>query len=324
MIFADKLIRLRKKAGWSQEELAEQLDVSRQSVSKWEGAQSIPELEKIIRISKLFGVSTDYLLKDEFEDTEEINISDEPAIRRVTIEEANAFLKLKETAAKWIAYATFLCIISPICLLILGAISEAPGAALSETLAGALGVIALLLIVGAAVAIFVAADHKLMDFKFLEKSPFETEYGVAGIVKERRLAYKSIYARNNIIGVFLCIIAVSALFVGIIIDESNDVLIVSMLCLMLAIIGVGVILFIRAGVIWGSYEALLNERKEEREESLLESAVSTIYWLVITAVYLGLSFTTGRWGITWVIWIIAAVLDPAVSAIVRAIEGKKS
>lgn len=70
MIFADKLIMLRKKAGWSQEELAEQMDVTRQSVSKWEGAQSIPDIEKIIRLSELFGVSTDYLLKDEIEDME--------------------------------------------------------------------------------------------------------------------------------------------------------------------------------------------------------------------------------------------------------------
>lgn len=68
MIFAEKLIQLRKKAGWSQEELAEQMNVSRQSVSKWEGAQSVPDLEKMIRLSRLFGVTTDYLLKDEIEE----------------------------------------------------------------------------------------------------------------------------------------------------------------------------------------------------------------------------------------------------------------
>ena len=67
MIFADKIIELRKKAGWSQEELAVQLGVTRQSVSKWEGAQSVPDLEKIVQMSHLFGVTTDYLLKDEIE-----------------------------------------------------------------------------------------------------------------------------------------------------------------------------------------------------------------------------------------------------------------
>lgn len=65
MILADKITELRKKAGWSQEELAAQLGVSRQSVSKWEGAQSVPDMEKILQLSNLFGVSTDYLLKDE-------------------------------------------------------------------------------------------------------------------------------------------------------------------------------------------------------------------------------------------------------------------
>ena len=70
MIFADKLIQLRKKNGWSQEELANLMNVSRQSVSKWEGAQSIPDLDKMVKLSELFGVSTDFLLKDEIEECE--------------------------------------------------------------------------------------------------------------------------------------------------------------------------------------------------------------------------------------------------------------
>ena len=49
----------------SQEELAEKLAVTRQSVSKWEGAQSIPDMDKVVQMSRLFGVTTDYLLKDE-------------------------------------------------------------------------------------------------------------------------------------------------------------------------------------------------------------------------------------------------------------------
>lgn len=61
MILADKIIDLRKKAGWSQDELASKLNVTRQSVSKWEGAQSIPDMERIVRMSRLFGVTTDYL-----------------------------------------------------------------------------------------------------------------------------------------------------------------------------------------------------------------------------------------------------------------------
>ena len=56
MILAEKIIKLRKQNGWSQEELAMKLQVSRQSVSKWESTASIPDLDKIVRLSEIFGV----------------------------------------------------------------------------------------------------------------------------------------------------------------------------------------------------------------------------------------------------------------------------
>ncbi len=68
MILAEKIMELRKKNGWSQEELAEQVHVSRQSVSKWESGASIPDLSKILLLSEAFGVSTDYLLRDDIEE----------------------------------------------------------------------------------------------------------------------------------------------------------------------------------------------------------------------------------------------------------------
>ena len=71
MILADKITALRKKAGWSQEELAEQLGVTRQSVSKWEGAQSVPDMDKVVQMSRLFGVTTDFMLKDELSEEED-------------------------------------------------------------------------------------------------------------------------------------------------------------------------------------------------------------------------------------------------------------
>ena len=64
MKFCDKLIILRREKGYSQEQLAEYLGVSRQSVSKWEASSSMPELTKLIQLSELFGVTTDYLVKD--------------------------------------------------------------------------------------------------------------------------------------------------------------------------------------------------------------------------------------------------------------------
>ncbi|MHB1485259.1 MAG: helix-turn-helix domain-containing protein [Saccharofermentanales bacterium] len=64
MTFSEKIQILRKQNGLSQEKLAEKLDVSRQAISKWESGQSVPEIDKIIAISELFKVSTDYLIKN--------------------------------------------------------------------------------------------------------------------------------------------------------------------------------------------------------------------------------------------------------------------
>ena len=63
MNFSEKLLTLRKAKDLTQEQLAEKLDVSRQSVSKWESGQATPDLEKIVALSTVFNVTTDYLLK---------------------------------------------------------------------------------------------------------------------------------------------------------------------------------------------------------------------------------------------------------------------
>ena len=97
MILAEKVMALRKKNNWSQEELAEKLNISRQSVSKWESGASIPDIDKIIALSGLFGVSTDYLLKEELE-TEQLSETEDvyeaAKERAVSLEEANGFMGL--------------------------------------------------------------------------------------------------------------------------------------------------------------------------------------------------------------------------------------
>ncbi len=67
MTFGEKLQKLRKAKGWTQEELAAQISISRQALSKWEQGAVIPDTENVLQISKIFGVSTDYLLNDDYE-----------------------------------------------------------------------------------------------------------------------------------------------------------------------------------------------------------------------------------------------------------------
>ena len=98
MTFSEKISALRKQKGWSQEELAEKLMVTRQAVSKWESAQSMPDLDKLVQLSEALGVSTDYLLKDEQMQSAPAPAAAEQAAkpRRVTQEEAKRFLQLAD------------------------------------------------------------------------------------------------------------------------------------------------------------------------------------------------------------------------------------
>lgn len=176
MILADKIINMRKKAGWSQEELAEQLGVSRQSVSKWESSQSVPDMDKIVRMSDIFSVSTDFLLKDELSMDDQIPQvqSSEPGLRRVSMEEASEFMDLRAKAAPFFALNTLLCVASPVLLILLGGLSEV-SEKLSENVAVGTGLCALIIMVAIAVMGFIKCSSPSSRYSFLEKEPFETE-----------------------------------------------------------------------------------------------------------------------------------------------------
>ena len=236
MILADKLVQLRKRSGMSQEELAEKMNVSRQAVSKWEGAQSIPDLEKILQLSELYGVTTDYLLKDSIESEEFTGKDTAENIRRVTIEEANEFLELRKTASVSIAIATFLCILSVIPLIIMGGATTLPEPPFSENFAGGVGMIIMLILAAIAVGIYVYTGSKSEKYEFLEKEPFETEYGVTGVVKERQKEFRSTYVKCNVIGTCLCVVSPVSLFAAAI--KDNDFFTVIMLAVMMLVAGV--------------------------------------------------------------------------------------
>jgi len=311
MILADKIIMLRKKCGWSQEELAEKLNVSRQSVSKWEGAQSVPDLDKILQMSKIFGVTTDYLLKDEIEDNEMLvdEEHEEKDTRWVTVEEARAFIEVKEKTADKVAMGVSLCIVSPVIMFMLIALSESNRITMSENTASAIGIISVIMIVTAAVAFFVTSAMKTGAYEYLEKEFIETAYGVNGMVRQKKADYADTYNLYNVIGVCSCVLAAVPL-IGISIFTEDGAMALAGLSLTLVIVSVGVNFLIRGGIRWASYQKLLQEGdyavKAKRENKVAEP-LDICYWLVITAVYLGYSFLTMNWERSWIIWPVAAV-----------------
>ena len=309
MILAEKITRLRKKNGWSQEELAEKMQVSRQAVSKWEGAQSVPDLEKILMLSNLFSVTTDFLLKDEIEDEEFTDEPDRTSVKRITLAQANEFLEWRKAASVRIAVGTFLCVIAVIPLLILGAASEVPSYHVSENLAGGIGLTALFITVAVAVAIFIFCGMKNAPYDFIDKEPFETEYGVSGMVKEKQKAYKGTYAKYNIIGACICVLSPIPLLLSAFTYE--DFFIAVMLAVTMLLAGIGAVCFIISGVQWASMQKLLKEGEyapSEKRKSRIKETVGTIYWLTATAIFLGWSFWTNAWESTWIVWPVAGVM----------------
>lgn len=324
MILADKLIMLRKKSGMSQEELAEKMDVSRQAVSKWEGAQSIPDLAKILQLSELYGVTTDYLLKDSIEAEEFIGKDTSDSVRKVTLEEANEYISLRKTASVRIAIATFLCILSVIPLFILGGAASLPEPPFSENMAGGIGMIIMLAIAAVAVGIFVYTGSQSAKFGFLEKEPFETEYGVSGMVKQRQKEFHDTYVKCHIIGTCLCVLSPTALFAGAIVDD--DFFTVIMLGVMLFVAGIGSAFYIYAGVRNGAMDKLLKRglAEKKKKKNRVQGTIAAIYWLVVTAAYLlWLFLDENSNSLSWVIFPVAGVLFPAVLGICSIIGRKQ-
>lgn len=331
MILANKIIALRKKAGWSQEDLADQLGVSRQSVSKWEGAQSIPNMDKIVQMSRIFGVSTDYLLKDELCDEDPIvSVSEEGRdVRRVSMEEASNYLSLRRRMAPRMAIATFLCVLSPVLLMMLAALSEVPDSGVSENLASAIGLCTMFGLVAVSVGLFISCGSKTREFSFLDGVGFETEYGVEGMLRDRMRTFAPTYTRLCIAGTILCIVSVIPIFVasGL---EVDDFLMVLSVCFMFILVGIGCVCFVYGNTIENSMKRLLEEgdfSRESKSASRVTSAVSTVYWLVVTAIFLAYSFWPAtdavaktRFKESWLVWPIAGVLYAAVMTIVSLVR----
>lgn len=316
MILADKIIELRKKSGMSQEELAEKLGVSRQSVSKWEGAQSTPDLNRILQLSEIFNVSTDTLLKDEAvlpddgATAVEAAVDTEPPLHKVSMEEANNFLAENRNRAVRTSIGVVLCIICIVPVILF------EGLVKSDRLADVLGIPFMFILIAIAVTLFIISGTKMKPYEYLEKEGIDTEYGISGMVKEKKSSFEPKFIASIIAGVVMFILS---FIPSILLDELLPDTVLSEVfsgAIFFVIVAAGVFLIVRASIIMGGYKKLLEEdnftrAKKARDKSA--SSVMTIYWCIVTAGYLGWSFITFDWGRTWIIWPVAAVLSPVVN-----------
>ncbi|WP_051353663.1 helix-turn-helix domain-containing protein [Atopobium fossor] len=344
MILGEKIMSLRKRVGWSQEELAHELGVSRQSVSKWESSTSIPDIQKIMALAKLFDVSTDYLLRDELDEpvasvcvvgntqdtvAAQVDVptahsvmealsgtADNKPAHVVTLDEANAFLETTQKLSNRTAFGAFLCAASPVILLATSTMMEHNY--LGEEQAMAIGMTVLFCMVAVGVALFIAQESKLSRFEYLSKEVLTLQYGVEAVVRRKQEAHNPVNHLLMIIGVVLCILSLVPLFLHV---YMTDLLGLDIsVSVMLFIIAIGVFLLVKSDIEMDSFKKLLQEGKYDPTEKLMASRTSWLpkmYWPVVLAIYLIASFTTNRWDKTWIIWAVAGILYPVVSTFVQ-------
>ncbi len=304
MLLSEKIMSLRKRTGWSQEELAQQLGVSRQSVSKWESMASMPDIQKIMAMSELFGVSTDYLLKDELEElpaTAAVAVADSTGTSAsggiagadpsavlggsstadnastsktvapklsVSLETATEYLDAIARTSRPTAGAITLFILGPALLVSLATYSEDAlyfdPMHISPDAMGIAGICIMMLFIAAGVGLLILQDMKLAKFKQLKEASLELQYGVEAAVRRRAESTESLRYMQQAAGVCLTILSAIPFLIA---SYYGTGLIFALGFFVAAIlVSLGVYLLVYSGIIRDGYRVLLQEGDFSHDE----------------------------------------------------------
>lgn len=241
----------------------------------------------------------------------------------VTLEEAKQYCREQAKAGVHYGIASMLCVLSPMLLILMGGLQEVYG--WSDGIVAAGGLVPMLLIIACAVAIFIITGISMGNYDKYEKEELFLDYATRQFVEAQREAGKLTFALQIALGVFLCIVAVVPLLIVGSMELTSDMPSVLCVLVMLAIISVAVFFFVSAGTKSDAYHVLLQEEEYRAERKRKGSPIQifdSIYWPVVTMIYLVWSFITMQWHITWIIWPVAGVLNGAIEAVIMAVSHK--
>ena len=222
MRLGQKITELRKKNNLSQEGLADKLNVSRQAVSKCESDQSIPDIEKIVSLSELFGVTTDYLLKSGAPSFE-IKTADMPAEDKSPIlpdKLVQKYLSTAKKSSKLRALSTALAIFSPACISFCSAISGFLVGASDkmQLIISLIGFAATIVVLAISFGLLIYSFLIMREFKHLNKQNFD----IMEEKKKLRSVIQSFHHTNDKYLVLSCILAVLGIIGPVISGLSNS------------------------------------------------------------------------------------------------------
>ncbi len=337
MKIAEKIYQERRKLGLSQEQFAEKMEISRQAVSKWESGQSMPDLDKIVAMSQIFGVTTDYLLKEEdtsyqetvtdyCENFDSTLVSEEEekltSVQELEEEEIVSYQQTHKSAEKNIALGVFLCIFGAVLteLLILCSVT------LFSVKGDVLEAFPILICVTIAVALFVPSGMALSKYEYLEKKCFQLPVSEKERLEKEMECFHRKFAVGITVGIVLILIGtLMAAWMEYMTQQTGEVIWEESVSgvAMLSFVAVAVYLFVRCGMKMDMYNVLLqkeeyaiSKKKNAGKKDNLMDMVAGIYWCLVTAIFLAYSFLTGDWKRSWVIWPVAGCVFGAIATFI--------
>lgn len=302
MDLPSKIIELRRRNAWSQEDLASKVGLTRQSISKWESGISTPEIDKLVMLSELFDVSLDTLLKDDIEiEIATDNVEGDEIPNIITEEDALSYLRKKRLFGIIDGIATILMILSPITLIISCVFQEEGKFNVSESVAVVLGLVILLVLVAIGVGLYIYAYFQVKDDNERMSTGFKVPRNVKSMIEKKKKEYENTYLVKTIIGTIICIVSVIPLFVMALFDD--DSLYALAISLLLAIASIGVYLFIESNSYRNGMLVLLKENTKISGSNKLYDSINSCLWVLAVGIYLLVSFLTSRWELTWLIFL---------------------
>ncbi|MDO7282665.1 MULTISPECIES: helix-turn-helix domain-containing protein [Shouchella] len=299
MEFYKKLKKLRAQKGWSQEEFAEHLQVSRQAVSKWENGQGFPETEKLVKMSKLFQVSLDYLLKDEDQPPGEQGTNEEGYYASQEVVEA--YLLKKKQGAQKIAAGVAVLIASIV---------------LPMTFQEAFGYVLFMMVIAVGVAILVWQGFSVKKYKKLEMQPLVFDDAFIHEFRQKSSANRKRYGVLIVTGIVIIILSFAIPFLT---NSTGNAGSDRLQALMPVIWALAVYLFIIAGSAMEAERLVANNEEyvkenEEYEKSSKHGWIHAVIWPLATVIFLAIGFIWDTWHPGWLVFPAGAVLTIAYMA----------
>lgn len=284
MKLGQKIAGLRKKSSLSQEALAEKMNVSRQAVSKWESNQSIPDIEKIVDLSELFGVTTDYLLKNGTPSFELPGKSSEEKIEKalpaITDQEIDQYLEVAKKAAHFesLSIALFFLAIASFCLF-------STLVFISHNIFGTVAYIAPIIIIAIALGYFIHAKLMMHEFKAITQNKFALTSTQNDLIDSSAHEFRNKNNRRIVIGVVLCILAIIPLILIWTLHLLPDWA-WAVLAITFVLLGIASYQFTFYFLRQLAFKTISGRRKHlpKEEKSLLING-SVIFWIVLFLVY---------------------------------------